>query len=817
MSPAAQHGAVRVVLADGRVALLRALGPDDHTAVLRLHQRLEQRDQYFRFFGPLPPKAAELVLGMTAPAGARHAAVGVFLDGTPLGVANYEVLADPTVAEIALAVSGTAQAHGVGTLLLEHLVSLARRRGVRRFVAEVLSENGRMLRMFRGSGLSCRMSFAGSVTQVDLVLDETETYLAAMGARERAADGVNLRAVLRPRSLVVVGASANPGSVGHAVLKNLLTSGYTGQLYVVNPHPVEVLGVPTVVTIAALPLACELAVLCVPAVDVPEAARQCGRRGVPAIVVTSAGLTSDRQLLDGLLAAVRRYGMRMVGPSSLGVCNTDPAVRLDATLGPAPAPVGSIGLITQAGGIGFALCEQLGRLGLGLSTMVSTGDKCDVSGNDLLMWWWHDDTTTAVALCLESFGNPRKFSRLCQALARTKPVLAVRTAITETDPPAAGSQLAAVRRDALLRQAGVIVVDNASELVGTLAALSWQPLPPGNRVAVLTNGDGGGGAPGAEVLARAGLALAELNATTTARLRALLAQPGAVANPVRTTAMVDPVSFARCVAAILDDPGVDAIIASTMRTAMGDPLDAVAEITRGDKPVLAVRLGQPDVVAALSHAQGVSRTACYADPSEAAAVLGRLAGYARWRRRPEPVASQPSDVDAPRALAIVREYFRGAPAGGWLGQSETLDLLGCFGLRGVRRQPMAPLGRELLVKVRSDGVFGPLVELGPGGTDSDRITRLTPLGAADVDELLSGLLPGPGCSGAPSGPPGLNLVAAREALLRVGLLAQLLPEVTELDLNPLIVDSDGCHVIDVRVRVAPVVAPDPFLPALSQP
>jgi acyl-CoA synthetase (NDP forming) len=188
--------------------------------------------------------------------------------------------------------------------------------------------------------------------------------------------------------------------------------------------------------------------------------------------------------------------MRMVGPNCVGVSNSDPEVRLDATFAPSPAPSGAIGLVTQSGGIGIALREQLGQLGLGLSAMVSTGDKYDVSGNDLLMWWWHDDATTAVALYLESFGNPRKFGRLSRALARSKPVLAVRAGSKAAQRAAASHTAAAatpaVTRDALFRQAGVIAVDTPAELVGTLAALSWQPLPRGNRVAVVTNAGGAG-------------------------------------------------------------------------------------------------------------------------------------------------------------------------------------------------------------------------------------------------------------------------------------------------------------------------------------
>jgi acyl-CoA synthetase (NDP forming) len=605
------------------------------------------------------------------------------------------------------------------------------------------------------------------------------------------------------------------------------------------------------------------------------------------MVVISAGITGHPELQDRLLAAVRRYGMRMVGPNCVGVADSDLTVRLDATFAPTSATPGTIGLVTQSGGIGIALRQQLGHLGLGLSSMVSTGDKYDVSGNDLLMWWQRDPGTTAAVLYLESFGNPRKFGRLARRLAQLKPVLAVRVGSSEAAQRAAASHTAAaatpaVTRDALFRQAGVITVDTPAELVGTLAALSWQPLPAGNRIAVVTNA-GGAGVLAADAAANADVRLAELSETTVSRLRALLPDAASLRNPVDTTAAVDVDTFNRCVAAVRADPGVDAVIAASVRTAIGDPIAALGTIAEGAKPLLAVRLGQQAHVAALTGVGDQPRTASYADPAAAVAVLGRLAEYARWRDRADPAVALPSDVDAPGALALVRASLRAQPAGGWLDPLVTVDLLRCFGipivdsrfaadetaavaafaelsgpvvvkavaegvlhksaqggvlldvrdeagvraavaelaerfgtaLRGVLVQPMAGRGRELLVGVHSDGVFGPLVVFGLGGVDTDvvadRTARLAPLGVADADDLLAGLrssgkLFGPGTV--------LDTAAVRDVLVRVGLLAQLLPEVVELDLNPLIARPAGCEVVDARIRVAPAVSVDPFLPGL---
>jgi succinyl-CoA synthetase alpha subunit/GNAT superfamily N-acetyltransferase len=488
---AANEAGVRALLADGRVVGVRELLPADEPDVLGLHERLSERDTYLRFFGPVGTLDA-IVKRIMRAADGRHAALGAYLDGVLIGVAHYEVLGtEPDSAEIALVVDGTAQAHGVGTLLLEHLASLGRARGLRRFVADVLAENHRMIKVFVDAGLAYSTTGGGPERQVVISLEPDEKYLDAIAERERVADVASLAAVLRPRSVVVVGAGRRPDSVGNAVLRNLLAAGFTGTLAAVNPHADQIAEVPCWPSVADLPDVADLAVICVPAAAVPDAVDQCGRRGIHAAVVISAGL-SGSELGPHLLDAVRRHGMRLVGPNCVGLVNTEPAIRLDATFAHGVAPAGRVGVVTQSGGVGIALMEAMHQLGLGISTLVSTGDKYDVSGNDLLLWWQADPGTDIAVLYLESFGNPRKFGRVARTLARTKPVLAVRPAGSEVAQRAAASHTAAaatpaVTRDALFEQAGVIAVDTVSELVETIAALSWHPLPAGNRVAVLSN------------------------------------------------------------------------------------------------------------------------------------------------------------------------------------------------------------------------------------------------------------------------------------------------------------------------------------------
>ncbi|WP_199432274.1 bifunctional acetate--CoA ligase family protein/GNAT family N-acetyltransferase [Qaidamihabitans albus] len=881
MTVTTERAGWRSLLADGRVVLVAPLVPADAAAVAALHRRLSERDTHFRFLGPLPSTLDAFARRIVA-GGERRAAVGAFLEGVLIGVGSYEVLTDPALAEIALVVDGTAQAGGVGTLLFEDLVSTARRHGVTRLLAVVSAENRRMLRVLDDLGLPLTVTGTGAEREVTLQLTPGGGYLDSVTAREGVAEVASLRHVLEPRSVAVIGASRRAGAVGHAVLRNLVRAGFTGRLQAVNPHAREIVGVACHPSVADLPDCPELAVVAVPAASVADAVEDCGRRGVRAVVIITAGL--DLAAAGRVRDAVRRHGLRVVGPNCIGIANTDPEVRLNATFLREDVPPGEIGLMTQSGGIAIALTQLLASVGLGVSSLVSAGDKHDVSGNDLLLWWQHDPRTAAAVLYLESFGNPRKFGHLARGLAREKPVLAVRAASTELAQRAAASHTAAaatpaVTRDALFEQAGVIAVDTVSELLAVLAALSWQPLPRGARVAVVSNA-GGTGVLAVDACARHGLEVPELHKKTTARLRALLPGPASTRNPVDTTAAVSPETFGACVDAVTADDAVDAVIVAALPTAVGDPVTGLAgRAARLGKPVLVVRPGQPATV--VPAPDGGRRLPSYADPEPAAQALGRLARYGRWLAEPAGTPPTLPGLDVPAARELIGRRLAGQAGEGWLSAEETTELLGCFGipvvptgfaanedaavelfgrfgggpvavkasaegllhksagggvvldvrdaagvrgtvagfrerfgtaLRGVVVQPMAPRGRELLAGISSDDVFGPLVVFGLGGVDTDliadRAARLAPLTERDADRLIGGLRSSPRLAA------GLPVGAVRDVLLRLGALAEAIPEVAELDLNPLVATGRDCIVLDSRVRARRCLAGDPFLRSL---
>lgn len=897
--PQVDRGPVRALLADGTVVRLRELDGRDAPLVADFYRELPAYDRYLRFFSAGAIPSGEALVRRRRP---EDVSLGAFRGDRLVGVAQC-VLLDSSgsrdggpVAEVALAVAHPAQTHGTGTLLLEHLASRARRRGVRRFVADVLAENSRMREVIAGLGLPARLRPEGGQTRVELDLEPgEERYLDALAEREERADTASLAAVLAPGSVVVVGAGRRPESVGHAVLRRILDAGFTGRLAAVNPHASEICGVPCHRSVADLPAVADLAVLCVPAAALSDAAQQCGRRGVRALLVISSGVSGNPRVAAGLLDAVRRHDMRMVGPNCLGIVNTDPAVRLDATFA-GPAPAGEVGLVTQSGGVAIAVADELRRLGTGVSTMVSTGDKYDVSGNDLLLWWHGDPRTRVAVLYLESFGNPRKFSRFARRLATRMPLLTLRSGSSEAGQRAAASHTAAtatprVLRDALFRQAGVLAVDRLDELSELIATLSHQPLPAGRAIAVISNAGGAGGL-AADACTAAGLAVPLLAEGTQQTLRSLLPAGAATANPVDTTAVVSPQTFAAAVSALRTDPDVHAVVAVTVPTALADPgsgialaaADGTADEARAGTPLLAVRLGQPEHVGILAVPGTGTRVPSFADPAAAATVLAHAAARVHWLARPQAAPARPEGVDAVGASGVVTGYLDAHPQGGWLDPGDVQDVLDAFGLpvlhgvvvdphravsaftdlgrpvalkavadgvlhkaaaggvrlglataaavrreadalvetfgsrlRGLLVQPMAPPGPELLVGVTSDPAFGPLATVGLGGTitdlTSDRAHRLVPLSETDADEMLDDFRAGPLLFDHRRGPVP-DRPAAVEVLVRVGRLAELLPEVVELDLNPVILGTGGCTVVDARIRLAPPSTIDPTLPAL---
>ncbi|MFF2750531.1 GNAT family N-acetyltransferase [Kitasatospora sp. NPDC058048] len=675
------------LLADGTTVELRPLGPDDHRAVLDLHAAgMSEESRRMRFFGVsrnAPRQAADRLCG---PPRAGLLALGARAGEELVGEADCELLdGPPETAELALAVADRWHHRGVATLLLEHLVHAARAAGIRFFEADTLHGNHAVHQVFADLGLPVERRYTQGEVRIRVPLDERdERYRSAVDERGRSADVASLAALLRPASVAVVGASRREGSVGRTVLTRIHQGGFAGPLWVVNPHADEIAGAPAHSSVSALPAVPDLAVLAVPAGAVPAVAEECGAAGVRALVVLTSGL--GPQEARGLMRACRRHSMRLVGPNSLGMAQTDPAVRLDAEFGGAFPRPGTAGVAVQSGGVGIALLSRLAWLGIGVSSFVSLGDKYDVSGNDLLQWWEADGRTDLALLHLESFGNPRAFARTARRVTGSIPVLTVDAGRSTAGRRGAASHTAAaatptVTREALFRQAGITATRGIEELVEAAALLRAQPLPaPRGAVAVVSNA-GGIGILAADACAEAGLELPELPT----ELGKLLPPGASVRNPVDTTAAIGPTELALFLRALEREEAVDAILVCLVPTALGttpaqDPVRALLEgPARRRVPIAAVLLDQQVPVRYRTCADG-GMVPVYSDTVAAARALAHARDRARWLAEAPPAPAEAPDCDRSTARSLIDGYLTAHPDGGWLDPLSTADLLEAYGL-----------------------------------------------------------------------------------------------------------------------------------------
>ncbi len=826
--PATGPASVYALLADGRTVQIRPATHADYPAVKAMHEAMSPNNAYLRFFSLSRLAAEQEARRVTRDPGPDHAALLAIFDGQVAGLASYEVARNGTrppgagrTAEVAFAVADTMHHRGIATLLLEHLVSLARAQQLTALTAETLQQNTGMLRVFSDAGLPVMSKREDGVVAITIPLPpddsgrQLEDYLETVAVRERSANVASLRPVFAPAAVAVIGVSRQPGTVGRVVLGNIRAGGYAGRLYAVNRNAREVDGIPCFPDVASLPEAPDLAVLAVPAATVVDTAQQCGQRGVRGLVVLTSGV--DAPAGAGLLAACRRHGMRLIGPNCFGVAV--PSIGLDATFAAANPVAGSVGLVMQSGGIGFAMVDHLTRLGIGISSFASVGNKLDVSSNDLLQWWEQDEQTRVAVLYIESFGNPRKFGRTARRVGLKMPVLTVHAGRSEAGQRAAASHTAAVAaplvtREALFEQAGIIATPSFGELMGATALLATQPPPAGRTVAIASN-VGGAGVLAADACTDLGLDVHHPGGETVRRLRALIPAGGSVTGPVDTVATVTADAFRQVLEALGADAEVHAVIALILRTgATGDLLAAIAEADLG-VPLAVVVLNQPEAVRLVDVKGG--KVPAYAYPEVAARALSRAVRYAEWRATPRQTVPVFLDVDADRAREIVHAFLAEHPDGGWLPGPGVTALLGLY------RIPLAATtaagtdvsgGIEVMLGVRDDQMFGPLVVLGPGGLATQLAVRhgarLAPLTEADADTLINSIRSAPRPRGHRDAS-AADLAALRDVLLRVSRLTDDLPEVTELDLNPVVVGAGRAIASEARIRVAPQVPQDPFL------
>ncbi|MCD0451865.1 GNAT family N-acetyltransferase [Actinocorallia sp. API 0066] len=803
--PYPDHWEADVVLSDGGTAHLRPIRAGDAELLRAFYSRVSAESIYYRFFSPRPHLSDKEIRHFTTVDYSDRVALIATIGQQMVGVVRYDRTKDPGQAEVAFLVEDAHQGRGIGSVLLEHLAAAARERGVARFEANVLPDNRKMSKVFKEAGYAAVQRFEDGIIQLTLDLSPTETSREVMAAREHRAESRSIERLLHPSSVAVIGASRVSHSVGQTVLRNLLGADFTGPVYPVHPEAHAVAGVRAYKEIAEIPDKVDLAVVAVPASAVQDVLTQCAAQGVHGLIVVSSGFAETgqegRAAQQELVRVARANGMRVVGPNCLGISNTDPSVRLNATLAPVTPARGPVGFFSQSGALGIAILQRTAERGLGLSTFVSAGNRADVSGNDLLQYWEADPSTNAVMLHLESIGNPRKFTRLARRVSRSKPIVAVKTGRSLQGVPLGH----AVRRidlpdhavSALFEQAGVLRVEDLGEMFDVAQLLAYQPLPAGRRVAIIDNADSLG-----------------LLARDAAAVHGLVAGPLASLGP-----RADADDYARALTAALEDPAVDAVVVLYTPPVLGgaqlmlsgrrraEPVaETIARLARGsDKPVVATYLGQKGMPRALraptpGGEPGPGSVPSYPAPDDAVRALSYAYRYAAWRRRPQGRIPDLDGIDKERARGLVE---------GWLAEGERGDaaeLLACYGVRvGGGRGGIA-----VHIATQEDASFGAVVSFRLADVAAalldDRAYRLAPLTELEAADMVRAIRMAPLLFGH-QGSEKVAVEALEELLIRVALLANDLPEVARLELEPVMADADGVTVTAARISLAPPPGP----------
>ncbi|EWT01866.1 multidrug ABC transporter permease [Intrasporangium oryzae NRRL B-24470] len=873
--PAPLEWEADVVLKDGTVAHIRAITPADADRVRAFHSRQSAESIYLRFFAPLRELSDKDVYRFTHVDHHDRVALVATLDGEIIGIGRYDRV-DPTSAEVAFNISDHYQGKGIGSVMLEHLAAIAQEFGITRFTAEVLPQNRKMLTVFKEAGYEVSHHIEDGVVEVSFFILPTEQSKAVQLSREHRAEARSVRTILFPERVAVIGASRRDESIGALVMSNILAAGYQGELYPIHPEADQIQGVRAYRSIREVPGPVDLAVVVVPAAQTLEVVKDCRKAGVKALLVLSSGFAEAGdegvKLQEKLRKRVRRAGMRIVGPNSFGLINNDPSVRLNASLAPVIPGTGRLGLFAQSGALGVAVLASAARRGLGISVFASAGNRVDVSGNDLMQYWIDDPETDTVGLYLESMGNPRKFSRIARHLASVKPVIAVSSGVSSfAAPPGHRTRTTNVPPQAfraLLRQAGVIRVENVHQLFDVAQLTLHQPMPRGDRVAIVGNSDALGALSGSACLSW-GLKVTH--------------------GPVSLLPQASAEEFAAALDAAFADPEVDSVVAAfipplvTLDEEVSTAVRTV--VAKYEKPCVATFLGMRGVDGGLDYVQhdGVSRSVpSYGMPEDGIRALNAVTRYAQWRSRDRGTPVAPVGIDRARAEGLIDAVLAEHPEGRALRRDETRELLSSYGIRVwpalevtgvdaaveaaeeltypvilkstsplVRHQPglvgvrgdlvdadavrdahaslterlgpldadrfvvqrMAVPGVSCVLKASEDPLFGPVVSFSVAGPPTELLDdvayRIPPLTDVDVTDLIDGVKAAPLLAGHRGAAP-VHRAALSDLIARLSVLADNHPDLSSVELNPVNAWTGGVDVLGADIVVRPaLVRKDP--------
>jgi acetyl coenzyme A synthetase (ADP forming)-like protein len=885
-----------VLLKDGSIMRLRPIKGEDVERWLAFVSRLSPRTKYLRFHHIPTLSREDAIRFCNVDYKDTFAFVAEVLRDKReeiVAIGRYYRLPDKSTAEVAFVIEDPYQGKGIGTKLMEWLANVARDNDITAFEASVLAENEEMMTVFRDYGFHIISRLEEGEYHVSFPIARTGRVVKKEAERERLSTLASLGSILSPHSVAVIGASRKPGTIGRLIFECIMENEFSGVVYPVNPNAEAVGAVKAYDSVLDVPGDVDLAVIVVPARLVASVADECGRKGVRSVIVISDGFRErgeegaarERELRYVALG----HGMRLVGPNCMGVINTDPSVRLNASFSLVYPPQGNVAFLSQSGAMGLAILDYASKLNMGISSFVSVGNRADISANDLLQYWEQDPATQVILLYLESFGNPRKFSRIARRVSRFKPIVAVKSGVTAAGSRAASSHTGAlatseVASEALFRQAGIIRVSTMSELFDVATLLANQPVPKDRRVAIVTNG-GGPGILAADACESYGLTLPAFSAEAVSKLKAVIKRDITINNPLDVTAGARGDEFVGVLRVLAKDPGIDSVFVIFIPPTVVDPAemdDAIRQAAplfrRCEKPLLACIMGGPSFRGKLGS--GGRFVPNYAFPEDAVLALSKVAGYGESLQRPKGSIPKIRGIKRERARRIIESALTRTVARPlWLSAEEISDLLNAYGIRvvetvvagtaaeaaslasrvgfpvavklasativhktdvggvrldlksegevkaafediksrltemgrqdemaGVIVQRMVRGGVETIVGVTQDPSFGPLIMFGLGGIYAelmkDVAVRLHPLTDIDARELVGSIKMArlfQGFRGAPLSDTG----ALEDLLLRLSALVEDVPQIAELDLNPVKVmpQGEGCWVVDARVML----------------
>ena len=680
-----------VVMRDGSLAHVRPVRSEDQNLLIHFIKDLSAETFYLRFLHKVRPE--EAVRGMMP--GTDRFALLVMREEMVIGHAVYAITIPEKAADAAVVVADEFQGKGLGTILLGQLTQAAIAAGISMLEAQVAPENARMLQVLRELGFPTVLKSEPGFIRVTFPVSLLPEALERFEQREAVAAVAAMEKFFRPRGVAVIGASRERGGISGELFRNILEAGFQGPVYPVNARAEVVQSVVAYRSVCDCPGPVDLAFIVVPASAVLNVARECARKDVRALVVISAGFAESGEagarLQQELVEICRKTGMRLIGPNCMGIINTNPMVSLNGQFSPFEPISGKIGFLTQSGALGIAIIDHASRLGLGMSTFVSVGNKADISGNDLMQYWESDKDTNLILLYLESFGNPRKFARIARRVGQKKPIVAVKGGRSAAGFRATQSHTGAlvaasdITVDALFRQSGVIRTDVLAEMFDVAALLTTQPIPRGERVAIITNA-GGAGILAADACEDLGLKVPELSADTQAALESQLSPAAGVRNPVDMVASASSSDYAHTIRSVAIDPNVDALIVIFIPPMVLRPEEVAGEILQaardlgGRIPILSTFMashGSPEILS-----DGQSRIPSYPFPEAAASALARAVQYGRWLATPQGEVPNFPDVRREDAAAIVAHALRAGER--WLNPDEIENLLGCYGIQLVK-------------------------------------------------------------------------------------------------------------------------------------